>query len=114
MVVPIKIYDSDNIVYTYGPAVIITYAVTVILLALILMLTKKYSQAINPRRRKSMQVWVALMFISAVIQFIDKKILIVSFASVIGVLILLLCLKIRWQILTGIQGFSTSMPFLNT
>ncbi len=88
MVVPIKIYDSDNIVYTYGPAVIITYAVTVILLALILMLTKKYSQAINPRRRKSMQVWVALMFISAVIQFIDKKILIVSFASVIGVLIL--------------------------
>ena len=73
MVVPIKIYDSDNIVYTYGPAVIITYAVTVILLALILMLTKKYSQAINPRRRKSMQVWVALMFISAVIQFIDKK-----------------------------------------
>ncbi len=62
MVVPIKIYDSDNIVYTYGPAVIITYAVTVILLALILMLTKKYSQAINPRRRKSMQVWVALMF----------------------------------------------------
>lgn len=40
MVVPIKIYDSDNIVYTYGPAVIITYAVTVILLALILMLTK--------------------------------------------------------------------------
>ena len=26
MVVPIKIYDSDNIVYTYGPAVIITYA----------------------------------------------------------------------------------------
>lgn len=114
MVVPIKIYDSDNIVYTYGPAVIITYAVTVILLALILMLTKKYSQAINPRRRKSMQVWVALMFISAVIQFIDKKILIVSFASVIGVLIILLCLKIRWQILTGIQDFSTSMPFLNT
>ena len=88
MVVPIKIYDSDNLVYTYGSAVIITYAVTVILLALILMLTKKYSQAINPRRRKSMQVWVALMFISAVIQFIDKKILIVSFASVIGVLIL--------------------------
>lgn len=67
MVVPIKIYDSDNLVYTYGSAVIITYAVTVILLALILMLTKKYSQAINPRRRKSMQVWVALMFISAVI-----------------------------------------------
>ena len=93
MVVPIKIYDSDNIVYTYGPAVIITYAVTVILLALILMLTKKYSQAINPRRRKSMQVWVALMFISAVIQFIDKKILIVSFASVIGVLILFIMLE---------------------
>lgn len=43
MVVPIKIYDSDNIVYTYGPAVIITYAVTVILLALILMLTKNTS-----------------------------------------------------------------------
>lgn len=93
MVVPIKIYDSDNIVYTYGPAVIITYAVTVILLALILLLTKKYSQAINPRRRKSMQVWVALMFISAVIQFIDKKILIVSFASVIGVLILFIMLE---------------------
>ena len=93
MVVPIKIYDSDNLVYTYGTAVIITYAVTVILLALILMLTKKYSQAINPRRRKSMQVWVALMFISAVIQFIDKKILIVSFASVIGVLILFIMLE---------------------
>lgn len=54
------------------------------------------------------------MFISAVIQFIDKKILIVSFASVIGVLILFIMLEIQWQILTGIQDFSTSMPFLNT
>lgn len=33
------------------------------------------------------------MFISAVIQFIDKKILIVSFASVIGVLILFIMLE---------------------
>ena len=105
MVVPIKIYDSDNIVYTYGPAVIITYAVTVILLALILMLTKKYSQAINPRRRKSMQVWVALMFISAVIQFIDKKILIVSFASVIGVLILFIMLENPMENIDRDTGF---------
>ena len=66
MSVPVKIYDSDNIVYTYGPAVIITYAVTVTLLGLILLLTKKYSQVINPRRRKSMQVWVALMFSSMI------------------------------------------------
>lgn len=68
MAAPIKIYDSDNIVYTYGPAVIITYVVTVTLLVLILLLTKKYKRAINPQRRKSMQVWVAIMFLSAVIQ----------------------------------------------
>ena len=55
MAVPIKIYDSNNIVYTYGPAVVITYTVTVTLLGLILMLTKKYGQVINPRRRKSRQ-----------------------------------------------------------
>lgn len=114
MVVPIKIYDSDNIVYTYGPAVIITYAVTVILLALILMLTKKYSQAINPRRRKSMQVWVALMFISAVIQFIDKKILIVSFASVIGVLILFIMLENPMENIDRDTGFFNLNALLNT
>ena len=74
MAVSVKIYDSDNIVYTYGPAVIITYAVTVTLLALILLLTKKYKHAINPQRRKSMQVWVALMFLSAVIQFIPESV----------------------------------------
>ena len=71
MVVPIKIYDSDNIVYTYGPAVIITYAVTVILLALILML-QKYSQAINPRRRRACGLGGSYVYM-AVIQFIDKK-----------------------------------------
>ena len=52
MVVPIKIYDSDNIVYTYGPAVIITYAVTVILLALILMLTKKIQSGYKSEKKK--------------------------------------------------------------
>lgn len=93
MSVPVKIYDSDNIVYTYGPAVIITYAVTVTLLGLILLLTKKYSQVINPRRRKSMQVWVALMFSAAVIQFLNNKILIVGFASMIGVLIIFIMLE---------------------
>lgn len=93
MAVPVKIYDSDNIVYTYGPAVIITYAVTVTLLGLILLLTKKYSQVINPRRKKSMQVWVALMFSAAVIQFLNSKILIVGFASMIGVLIIFIMLE---------------------
>lgn len=93
MAVPIKIYDSNNIVYTYGPTVIITYVVTVTLLGLILLLTKKYSQVINQRRRKSMYVWVVLMFSAAVIQFLNSKILIVGFASVIGVLIIFIMLE---------------------
>lgn len=72
MVVPIKIYDSDNIVYTYGGCYY-NICSNCNSAGAYSNADKKYSQAINPRRRKSMQVWVALMFISAVIQFIDKK-----------------------------------------
>lgn len=54
------------------------------------------------------------MFISAVIQFIDKKILIVSFASVIGVLILFIMLENPMENIDRDTGFFNLNALLNT
>ena len=93
MYLPIHIYDKGDSTYTYGPAVLATYIIAVIHLLAVLILISKHRNSMNPRRRKGVIAWLTLWMVAALIQFINNDILIVGFASMLGILIIYLMLE---------------------
>ena len=85
---PIDIFREGRIVYTYGPSCTATYigAVSLILVTLFYVTGKK--NGMNPRRSKAIRVWMVIWLASAVIQLFNSQLLLVGFASAIGIVIL--------------------------
>ena len=85
---PIHIYNNNHRMYTYGPSVIATYLLAASILIVIICLVGKYRAEINPRRKRGVTIWWLLWMIAAIIQFFNNQLLLVSFASVVGMLII--------------------------
>lgn len=85
---PIHYYLEGNIVYTYGPSCMATY-----LFALLFVLVTLYKAGIrgrdmNPKRRRAITIWMLIWIMAAVTQFFNANLLLVGFASVLGMVIL--------------------------
>ena len=80
-------------VYTYGPSVLAAYAsaVTYFVINWILLLRKK--NVIRKGRRASMQFWMLVWMGAAIIQFFHNELLLVGYASAIGIMVLYLKLE---------------------
>lgn len=91
---PIYIHaESATDTYTYGPAVIMTYilaAAAMIVLAVLLQINK---DKMNPNRRRAVRVWIGVWLLAAVIQFLNNALLLVGYASAVGVMIIYLRLE---------------------
>lgn len=90
---PIYTYCDNDTIYTYGPACIATYigAITLIIATLLVVLI--YGHFMNPKRRKAIITWMLIWLAAALTQFVFNKLLIVGFASAIGIFILFLELE---------------------
>lgn len=89
--VPVSIYANAETgqVYTYGAASMVTYAGVVAMLInnIILLFTRK---GINPWRRRAVLIWMGIWTVAAIIQFVHQDLLIVGFASALGILVVYL------------------------
>ena len=87
-VLPIRYYLEGRVVYTYGPSCMATYAFALmfVLLTLFRMLVK--GKEMNAKRRKTVIIWMVIWMIAALIQFLDARMLLVGFASALGMVIL--------------------------
>lgn len=90
---PIQAFKEQLVAYTYGPSVLATYIMAVGLLGAIFFLLFKYKDSINKKRRRGVIIWMVIWLAAAFVQFINNSILVVGFASVIGVLIIYLLLE---------------------
>lgn len=90
---PISIYTNASKVYTYGPSVIATYIITITLMAAVFHMIIRYKKQINHRRREGVAMWMVVWLCAAIVQFINNELLIVGFASAVGVLIIYLILE---------------------
>lgn len=90
---PISIFHEGNIVYTYGASVMTVYAFSVIYIIGLIGSIIAFRKRINKRRRFAVGMWMALWIIAALLQFIDNSLLIVGFASVIGMLIMFVVME---------------------
>ena len=92
-VLPISFYLDESSTYTYGPSVNITYffSITFIILNIVILLWGK--GYIHHRRRMAGLVWMSIWIMAAVIQLFNNELLLVGYASAIGVGILFMRLE---------------------
>ncbi len=90
---PIHIFEEGNIVYTYGVSVACVYVFVGLYILATLTVTIVFYKKLNPRRAFAVILWMLIWSGSAVIQFFNNGLLIVGFASAIGVLILFVLME---------------------
>ena len=92
MALPLDIFfDSEtHVVYTYGPAAMMTYLGTVGIILTCCYLLVKYKGYIQKRRHSAMLLWMLIWYASALIQFLNPQFLVVGFGSCLGVVIIYL------------------------
>lgn len=87
-VLPIRIFREGTMVYTYGPSCMATYIGAVVLILVTLFYVTRSKNGMNPRRSRAIRVWMGIWLLSAVIQLFNSELLLVGFASAIGIEIL--------------------------
>ncbi|MGN1406558.1 MAG: EAL domain-containing protein [Erysipelotrichaceae bacterium] len=85
---PIYIYDDGLSVYTYGLSISFVYFFVVLYILATVYVAIHFRKQINPRRYFAVIIWMSVWIVAALIQFINKDLLIVGFASAVGMLVL--------------------------
>ena len=89
---PIYIYDAE-VVYTYGPSTLFVYACAVLYIASITLAVIVFRKRINKRRFAAVGVWMTIWCGAMALQFFNDGLLVVGFASALGVLILFVVME---------------------
>ncbi len=90
---PIGIYKEGEVVYTYGPAVLLVYGCVLLNILAIIVVLVRYSKKMNKRRALAVCLWMLIWIAAAVIQFLNNGLLIVGFAGALGTLILFVIIE---------------------
>ncbi len=92
-VLPISFYLDESSAYTYGPSVNITYFFSITFITFNIVILIRCKGYIHHRRRIAGLVWMAIWIIAALIQLFHNELLLVGYASAIGVGILFMRLE---------------------
>lgn len=87
-VLPIHYYMDEEVVYTYGPSCMATYTFALLFVLATLAKVTVQGKGMNPKRRRAVIIWMIIWIMAAVIQFLNARLLLVGFASVLGMVIL--------------------------
>lgn len=87
-----SVEDKSNS-YTYGPSALVTYAFCLGFFVVMFFLICRYKTKMNSKRREAVTVWIVLWLAAAIVQFLDKKLLLVGYAGAISVMIIYLKLE---------------------
>ena len=85
---PISIYNQSGAIYSYGPAVTFTFAISAFFILGCIVLTFAFKSQINPHRRTAIRMWMLLETGGALLQYMDRRLLLVSYTMSIGIVIL--------------------------
>jgi len=90
---PIGIFAEGRVVYTYGEAVLAVYAsVAVYIIATLVIIGARFNK-LNKRRAAAVALWMFVYICAAIIQFMNNELLLVGFASALGLLILFVVME---------------------
>ncbi len=84
----IEYYYDGHVLYTYGPATKATYLFVTIYILSLIASTALLKEYLKPKKISALFIWMGIWVLAAVIQYLKPNLLIVSFASCIGALIM--------------------------
>lgn len=90
---PIEYVRDGAVVYTQGPSVLLTYASAVFLMGVTLWYVIIFRAKMHHRRARAVTFWMLSWFLAAMIQFLNNELLLVGFASALGMMILFISLE---------------------
>ena len=85
--------EDPSHAFTEGPAVLATYGCCFVVLCTTLYLLIRYGKRMNQQRRSSVFLWVASWVVAAGIQFFFNQLLLIGFATALGMTILFAVLE---------------------
>lgn len=111
---PIEYYvDKDEgVLYSYGPSDYATYGFALATVIFLIVLLIKERKNISLVRRRAVQIWLGEWCLAAIIQFLNPKLLLISFASAVGMLVLYLKLENPGNNLDRKTGLFNNEAFL--
>ena len=112
--VPIHFYydPAKKILYSYGASCYCAYAFAAVTVTVILIRLYADRAKINKGRRSAVYIWLAIWIAALVIQFFFKQLLLASFASSLGMLVLYLKLENPGNNLDRQTGLFNNSAFL--
>ncbi|MCI7692077.1 MAG: EAL domain-containing protein [Oscillospiraceae bacterium] len=90
---PISINRSPDGYFTYGTSVFLVYIFAIIHILSIVSVIIICRKKISKRRRFAVGLWVTLWIAAAVVQYLNNRLLVVGFASAIGMLIIFIIME---------------------
>lgn len=93
-IIPVHVhYTARNDLYTYGPAVYATYGAAFIYTVVNIGILIAFRKRMNRRRWVAGLSWMMFLVAAAAIQFMNNALLIIGFASALGILIVFIRLE---------------------
>lgn len=92
-ILPISIHKGPYGYYTYGLSTLFVYAFTVLHIFGILIVIIVCRKRVSKRRRFAVGMWISLWIAAAIVQYLDNRMLVVGFASTLGILILFVVME---------------------
>lgn len=105
-------YDGFGVAYTYGLACYATYMGALLFTLATLVEIYVWGKTMNPKRRNAIRLWLLIWIVASVIQFVDNRLLLVGFASVMGMVILFFELENPEIYIDRSTGFFNNYAFL--
>lgn len=92
-ILPIGIFAEGRVVYTYGESVLAVYSSVTVYIIATLVTIGRYFKRLNKRRTFAVGLWMFVYICAAIIQFLNNELLLVGFASAMGMLILFVVME---------------------
>lgn len=94
-VLPIHYYDDakNGIIYSYGPSDYATYGFALSTIFFSIFRLFKGKAVMRRRRRFAVLVWLSIWLVAAAVQFFRPQLLLVGFASAVGMLVLFISME---------------------
>lgn len=90
---PIYIFHEGRRMYTYGPSTIWVYICSAVNILSTLGIAIFFYKRMNPRRAFAVIIWMVTWSFCAILQFLNSELLVVGFASALGILILFVVME---------------------
>ncbi|MDD6037363.1 MAG: EAL domain-containing protein [bacterium] len=92
-VLPIHVFSNGTVSYSYGSSCVATYLITGCYMFAILTVALAKRKSIYAKRWFAFMIWITIWIVAAVGQCIHQTVLLVGFASALGMLILYIALE---------------------